>query len=117
MAAAKYNLNLEQGVPFTDNLVLKDNLGAIIVLTGYTARMQVKPFKTSSEVLFTLTSSDDIIITPELGSVQFTISENNSYLLQYSKSVYDLYLYKPDGTPIRVVEGDITVSATVTRKV
>ena len=116
MAAATYDLNIEQGVHFTDTLILKDDQNAVIDLTGYTAAMQIRPYKSSSVVLVDGTSSNGVlVITPALGKIEIVLTEEQTSGLIYTESVYDLYLYDNTNKPTRLIEGTVRVSLRVTR--
>lgn len=116
MAAAKYDLNIEQGTSFTDSLTLKDDQDTVIDLTGYTAAMQIRPYKTSDVVLIDGTSENGIlVITPVMGKIDIVLTAAQTELLIYTKSVYDLEVTDTQGKVTRLIEGSVFVSLQVTR--
>lgn len=116
MPAANYDLDIEQGVPYERVLFLKDAQGAILNLAGYTARMQVRPYVSSSEVLVELTSANTgLVLDPVLGSLTIKLTELQTQSLLYSKSVYDIELVDTTLKPIRLLMGYVLVSPEVTR--
>ena len=57
MAAGKYNFIIEQGATLDFEIAYKDSASVAIDLTGYQARMQLRPSVGSSDVYLTLSSS------------------------------------------------------------
>lgn len=116
MSAATYNFELEQGVTRTIPFVWKDSTGSPIDLLGYTARMQIRMNKSSSQVMLELTTENGGIVLGGLaGSVTLEFTEESTSKLTRG-GVYDLELVNSDGTTvIRLVEGTITLSKGVTR--
>lgn len=117
MAAANYDILIEQGATFKLMLRWKDSEGDPIDLTGYAARMQVRPFVLSDEVLLSLTDDSDGGIT--LGGVEGTIEieaeADQTELIGSRKGVYDLELVTPQDDVIRLVQGTVQISPEVTR--
>ena len=85
-------------------------------ISGYTARMQVRKKPKDTGVLLTLTTENGGV---ELDSVAKTITlripANSTALLDFQQAVYDLELITAAGRVMRFAEGNITVSAEVTR--
>ena len=64
MPSNKYNIEMNQGDTFSLNLTVKEANGSLKTLTGYSARMQMRPSYTSNTVSETLsTSNGEITIT------------------------------------------------------
>ena len=117
MAAATYDFNIEQGVPYSRVLALKDSEGAVLNLTGYSCRMHIRPYVSSDVILVNATSSNGkLIITNSTGLITISLSEEDTKLLIYSKSVYDLELLDSANKPIRLLKGNVIVSFEVTRE-
>lgn len=117
MAAGLYNFDIEQGIPFARILNLKDSAGVTMNLTGYSARMQIRPYVSSTEVLIEATTvNGKLIITPLTGVLTISLSEADTKLLTYTKSVYDIELLDTANSPVRLLQGSITVSREVTRE-
>lgn len=114
--AATHDLNIDQGSDFTESFTLKDPQGAALNLTGYSAKMQIRPFKSSDALLIDGTSANGIlVITPETGLLEIKLTDVQTSALIYTESVYDLYLEKPSGELLRFLEGKVFVSKSVTR--
>lgn len=100
MAAGKVDLYIEQGAPLDRKFIKKRN-GVPDDLTGYTAKMQIRPEIGSATVLITLTSTlaagSGIVLGGVAGTIQilisptatsgFTVPEDGGKL-----GVYDLFL-------------------------
>jgi len=127
MAAAKYSFIIEQGATLQFQVDWTDESGSAIDLTGYHARMQVRPMVESSEVFLNLSSSlSDSCgtglnlsgsngITPlQSGSIGVYVSAHSSSLLTFGEAYYDLELV--NGCEVyRLLEGKVRLSKNVTR--
>jgi hypothetical protein len=117
MAAGTYNVTIEQGATFRLLVEWLADGSVPVDLTGYSARMQIRPYAESDEVFLTLDSdssnggisfeSDWVIL------IEITATETAA-LTQYC-GVYDLELESADGTVTRLLKGSVTISPEVTR--
>lgn len=121
MALFKDNIALDQGATFRRGYVWKstDENGANPVpndLTGYAARMQIRPSKDSSTVFHTLTTENGgITLGGAAGTVDLMIPDDVTALFRSTRAVYDLELVSATGDVMRLVEGGIKISPEVTR--
>ena len=127
MAAGKYSFIIEQGATTNFQINWNDENGSAIDLSGYHARMQIRPQVESTEVFLTLSSSlSDSCgtginlsgsngTTPlSSGSIGIYISAASSSLLNFGEAYYDLELMK--GCEVtRLLEGKVKLSKNVTR--
>ena len=113
--AGTHNFVCEQGATFTREITWLDAVGAPIDLTAYTARMQVRATASSASTLLSLTSGDgDITLGGIAGTITITISATATAAVAAGCYVYDLELV--DGSTVyRILQGDFTVDAEVTR--
>lgn len=115
MAAAKYKLKLEQGATLRKVFTWKAD-GVEVDLTGYTARMQIRPDIASSDVLATLaTDNGGITIEALPGTFTLFLSDIDTAALTFESAVYDLEFVAPNGDVIRLMQGEVTLSPEVTR--
>lgn len=126
MAAGKYSFVIEQGATTNVQINWTDASGSAIDLTGYSARMQIRPSVESSQIFLSLSSSlqsDNTGInlsgsnfnTPlQSGSLAIYISAASSSLLNFGEAFYDLELER-QGEVTRLLEGKIKLSKNVTR--
>jgi hypothetical protein len=105
------NLYVEAGATFSRQITYTNPDGSVFDLTGYTAALQVR--LTPSSATAVLTKAPSINTTTGVISWTFTASETSTLLAP--KYVYAIELTNTNGTVIRFVEGDITVSAEVVR--
>jgi len=113
--AGQKNFEVDQNATFSFIVEYKDNNGAAINLTGSTAKMQVRDTQGGSKLAFTLTSpSGGIIITPELGKLVIKMTPTQTSKLFYPKSAYDIMITDSNSNKIKLVEGFLTLSRSVT---
>ena len=121
MAAAIKNLLIEQGATFQWTLLFpvsaKNPTGPKLDLTGYSARMHIRPELASGTVLVDLASTPGggIVITPLDGRMDIVIEAVATAALVFEKAVYDLELVQPDGKVLRLFKGVVALSLEVTR--
>ena len=127
MAAGKYSFIIEQGATTKFQIDWTDINGNPIDLSGYHARMQVRPAVESGQVFLSLSSSlSDSCgtginlsgsngITPlASGSIGIYISATSSSLLNFGEAYYDLEMV--NGCEVtRLLEGKVKLSKNVTR--
>lgn len=111
--AATYNVICDQGATFQRQLTWTDSTGTAVNLTGYTARMQVRPTVDSSTLTLELTTSNGrITLGGAAGTIDLLVLA--SAMTMAGDYVYDLELVY--GTTVtRLVQGFFTVRAEVTR--
>ena len=132
MAAGKYNFTIEQGATVDFAVQYKDSNSNPIDLSGYQARMQLRPTIGSSTVILTLSSSLGIDGTglnlsgsgglnastpPTSGSVGVFVSAATSSLLTFDSALYDLEIASGSGDSAvvtRLIEGIIKLSKNIT---
>ena len=129
MAAGKYSFTIEQGSTVDFEVVYKDSNSDPIDLTGYDARMQIRPSIGSSTIHMTLSSSLGTCGTglnmngsngtkpPTSGSIGVFISAASSSLLDFNEALYDLEIASGSGhcaVVTRILEGRIKLSKNIT---
>jgi hypothetical protein len=113
--AGQKNFEVDQNATFSFIVEYKDNNGSPIDLTGATAKMQVRDTKGGSKLAFTLTSpSGGITITPLLGKLSIKMTPTQTSKLFYPKSSYDIMITDSNTNKIKLLEGFITLSRSVT---
>lgn len=126
MAAGRYSFIIEQGATTNFQINWTDESGSAIDLTGYHARMQVRPSVESDTVYLTLSSSlqedgtglnlsGSNFTTPlQSGSIAVYISAEDTAALNFNEAYYDLEMVKQN-TVTRLLEGKVKLSKNVTR--
>lgn len=116
MAAAPYDILIEQGATFQLNLVYKDSSGTPIDISGYTARMQVRRTYDAPTPLLNLTTENGCITLGGVaGTVEVEAPADVTDALPPKDSVYDLELISPAGVVTRLIRGAATISPEVTK--
>ena len=129
MAAGKYSFTIEQGATVDFEIAYKDSNGSPIDLTGYQARMQLRPSPGSDTLYLTLSSSLDPCGTglnmggaggtnpPTSGTIGIYISAVSSSQLNFDLASYDLEISSGSGNCYivnRLLEGRVKLSKEVT---
>jgi hypothetical protein len=129
MAAGRYSFVIEQGATVNFQVAYTDSNGNPVNLTGYQARMQIRPSVGSNQVYITLSSSLDIYGTglnlsgsnginpPTSGTSGVYISAFSSSQLNFTQGVYDLEISSGSGNyavVTRLLEGQVQLSQNIT---
>jgi hypothetical protein len=124
MSAGKWNIAAEQGVTFNPTLTCKDSSGAMVNLSGYSARMQVRDSYEATAKLFDLTTDNGGITLGGAGgtvALRITAEQMATILIEAEPGlppvktcVYDLELVNGPSV-IRLLEGTFSISREVTR--
>lgn len=114
--AVQKNFEVDQNATFKFQVqYTEDDEVTPIDLTGATAKMQVRDTKGGSKLAFTLTSpSGGISIDGPEGTLSVTITPTQTNKLFYPKSSYDIMVVDSNGNKIKMMEGFMTLSRSVT---
>jgi hypothetical protein len=114
--AQNYDITIDQGATFSFTFTYKDGAGDRVNLTGYEAKMQIREYHSSaSPVLELSTEGGGISLGGELGTIDVFATDEDTRDISIDQGVYDIELYAPDGTTIRLVQGKVFISPEVTR--
>jgi hypothetical protein len=112
MTAARYDLVIDQGSDFAIEFTVNES-GSAKNLTGYTARAQLRPTKSSSTLTATFTCS---IPTPTNGKISMILSNATTTGLAAGRFFYDLEIFTSSDTLVqRLLFGEVTITQEVTR--
>ena len=113
MAAATYNLVIDQGSDFTIDLVVKEQ-GSVKNLTNYSARAQLRTKKDASgsaAASFTCTITD-----AAAGAITMDLPNSVSSGIAAGRYYYDLEIFTASDTVVkRLIQGEVTLNQEVTR--
>jgi hypothetical protein len=113
--AGQKNFEVDQNATFSFIVEYKDNNGLPIDLTGSSAKLQVRDTKGGSKLAFSLTSpAGGITIDPTNGKLTVKMTPTQTNKLFYPKSSYDLMVSDSNGNKIKLIEGFLTLSRSVT---
>ena len=114
MAAGTLDFTIEQGATF--NLLLNWKVNNINVnLTGYTARLQARVDVEDTNTILSLTTGAGITLGGAAGTISIDQTAAQTTLLPAGNYVYDLELIAGAGSVTRLVQGELNISAEVTR--
>ena len=112
MAAANYDLTIDQGSTFVIDITVKES-GSVKDLTGYSARAQMRSTKTAATVAASFSCSIPI---PTNGIVKMELPATTSSAMQAGLFFYDLEIHTAgDAIVKRLIEGKVTLNQEVTR--
>jgi len=111
MAAAYQNLLLEQGTTFLVSIVLDDIYGDNYNLTNFLATSQMRKSYYSSNGMVTFSTSIDV----PTATISLSLPANTTSNLIPGRYVYDTKITDNSGNVVRVLEGIIDVSPSVSR--
>jgi hypothetical protein len=115
-APGTYDFTIYQGATFSRVLTWKDEAEALINLTGYTARMQIRTNKDAADPILTLTTENGgIALGGAAGTITLTITATASAAITESEGVYDLELISGSGVVTRLLQGAVEINKEVTR--
>lgn len=113
MAGIK-NFKVNQGATFYAEIQYLNEDETPIDLQGCTARMQVRDSKGGRKVICTITSENGIVIDSTTATLGITISPQFTKKFYYPKSAYDIILTDTNNNQIRILEGYLSLSRSVT---
>lgn len=114
--AGTYDMVVDQGATLSRVITWKDPAKTPINVTGYTARMQVRPELASTTVTLELTTGNGrIALGGAAGTVTLTVSAADTTALVPGRYVYDLELVSGSGIVYRLLMGNFVVRGEVTR--
>jgi len=112
MTAARYDLVIDQGSDFAIEFTVAES-GSAKNLSGYTARAQLRPSKSSSTLSASFTCG---IPTPLNGKITMTLPNGTSSGLTAGRFFYDLEIFTSSNTVVqRLLYGEVTLTQEVTR--
>lgn len=129
MSAGKHNFTCEQGATFDRTITYRDGSGAVIDLTGYTARMHVREYAAGDLIVALysdvsqgasngyaiLNGSSELTADGANGNIRLFISAANTANLTTGSLKYDLEIESPTGVVDRLIEGKFNVVPEITR--
>jgi hypothetical protein len=112
--AGSYNFTIEQGATF--NLLMTWRIDNVPVnLTGYTARLQARIDVDETDTILSLTTGAGITLGGAAGTITLDQTATQTALLPKGEYVYDLELQSSGGVVTRLLQGELNISAEVTR--
>ena len=116
--AGLYNVTIDQGADWFLDVTYENPNGTPVNLQNYTAALQLRSLPSSASAALTLTTANGgITITAGTGLVALRATAAQTMAIDEGNYVYDVEIYSPANPAVvtRLVQGQITVSAEVTR--
>jgi hypothetical protein len=102
---------IDQGSTFSSTINVKGDTGAPFVLTGYSARGQIRKSYSSVNAVALTTS----ITIPTSGNVGISLTATQTRAMKSGRYVYDVEIYNASGHVLRIAEGQVEISPATTR--
>lgn len=113
--AGKLNIVIEQGATFNPVFTYRDDQAALINLTGYTARMQIKLKRTSPSTIEDMTTvNGKITLGGAAGTITLLLTDTETAAYTFTSAVYDLELIDASAVVTRLLQGSVVLSTEVT---
>ena len=109
--AAVSNLYIDQGADFSTTISLTDSNGDILSLTGYTALGQIRKTYGSSTIAATFGTS----LTAATGQITLTLTDTVTAGMNSGRYVYDIIITDSSEDKTRILEGQATITPSVSR--
>lgn len=120
--ASVFDLIIEQGATYSRSFVWKDADGALVDITSWSFRMQIR-LKPASDLLASSDAGDAvplIVITKDApyasGKITITINSEDTALLDFLHGAYDIEAYDTSDPPVvyRLFQGCVDLSKEIT---
>jgi hypothetical protein len=114
--AVKKNFEVDQNATFNFQIqYTEDDEVTPIDLTGASAKLQVRDTQGGNKLAFTLTTpAGGITIDGPTGTLDVKMTPTQTNKLFYPKSAYDIMVIDTNGNKIKLLEGFMTLSRSVT---
>lgn len=115
--AGLYNIVADQGSTLSRTILWKDPAKKPILLSGYTARMKVRPLSSSDAILSLTTENGGIALGDTNGQINIYVSDEVMATIPEGKYLYDLEMVAPSSNlyVYKLVQGNFVVRPEVTR--
>lgn len=114
----RYNLTIIKGGDLDRTWTVRDTAGALVNLTGYTARMMVRSPNHDGAVVISLTdggAANGITLGGSAGTVRIQRTAAMTSAYTFLRGVFDIEVVDAGGLVTRILEGDVLASPEVTR--
>jgi hypothetical protein len=109
----RHDLTIEQGATMKITFTYKDTLGNGMIVSGSTAKMQIRTAQdVSSSSLYDCTSK--LNVASVNSTITLEIPSSDTKNLNFTTGYYDLYLISTTGFVKRLAQGKVTLDKGVT---
>ena len=114
------NLEIEKDRTFSLAFQLfNDAAGTTKDLTGYSVKMQIRPFAGSSTVLAEYSTSNGAIIIPSpasQGNISLVLTPAQTNAFTFTQAVYDMIISQA-GVVTEIIEGNVMILSNITSSI
>jgi len=119
MPAGTYNFKIEQGAKFSRDFTWRNPDKTPLNINGFVFRLMAKHKYDDAEPLINLSTTEPpggiSIIDAANGRFRITLTAAQTAALNFNQAIYDLKAIPPSDDPLRLFEGQITLSKEVTK--
>ena len=108
-----FDMEIMRGADETFTFIYTDDDGAVIALTDYTAKMQVRD-RAGGKLFLTLTDTDGISISDAYGEVQVDFTHAQTLAMDIVNAHYDLWIVSPGSVYTCIARGRFSILESVT---
>lgn len=112
--ASVYDIEIDQGTDVSIPFELYDASDKPLDLSGYKARMQIRPSVGSSEISDELTTENGRLAILG-GTIKAMWTNSVTSSMKHGEHVYDIEIVSADGEVTRILEGAFVLRREVTR--
>jgi hypothetical protein len=102
---------IDQGSTYFSTINVKNSNGLPYILTGYSARGQIRKTYSSLTAINFVTS----INVPSSGNVSVSLTSTQTRAMKPGRYVYDVEIYNSGGGVLRIAEGQVEISPAATK--
>jgi hypothetical protein len=113
--AVAYNTIIDQGADWYLTVTYENPNGTPINITSYTSALQIRSLPSDPTTVLSLSTGSGITITGATGTVEVHATATQTRAIDEGTYYYDLEITAPTGVVTRLVQGQVVVSAEVTR--
>ena len=114
MTAGRYDFVIEQGATFSRVITWRDAADALVNLSGYTGRMQIRD-KRAGTTLVDFSTGSRMTLGGAAGTITLALTAVETAALDWSGlASYTLELQSSGGVVTRLLEGTVRLSLEVT---
>lgn len=103
---------LEEGIPFSIELTMLDDLNAPVNLTGFRFLLEARDTY-NSKAPFIHLSTENGAITVDIPSAKVSVFFSEDVSKSNKSGMYDLIGFSPSNTPFKILKGSLQITQTV----
>ena len=116
MEPAEYELKIRQGKTLSLEITWSDEDGAVVALSGYSARLQIRETLVATAFLVEMTDENGgIALADTAPNITLSLSATATAAMTWKRGVYDLEVESPGGFVTPLLEGPAILVYEVTR--